>query len=432
MALQEATFNSALQNAPMNTYDMRSVGSTYATQFPNINTTLLLAPDIRPDIVPSFPKQFTDMAFFMSLKKRAVRSLEYNWFEMPWIHVPIGVRTNTTAVALSAGAVVQQTIPITNTAIRYIRPGDKVIYPDGTNGLVVSMVTTPGSGSITVGSWIGQGLPAVTTADTLRNVGPLKADGFSTIYSTTKPEVILYSNILENSGAYSTRWDFMQRKEWEMQGTTDYIKYDLEQCYLRAMTTWQARLMLSTYGKTTLPDGVSQATSTSGLLEQQANAGVIVQTVSAAQAADAIREIVFDTALASGGTKVLLGTRRVLNLIGQAQKADKVRYTPGDSTWDMDIYQYNYHGHTVIEVPMDQWEDVGLYGDQLRNDLLVLNKEDIIVNFFEGLPMMSRKHTLLNSNAEPGNLFNYDLVWYEGLFGLELNRAWATGRLRIQ
>lgn len=431
MALQESTFNAALQNSPFNTYNTRAVGSDYATQYANVNTTLLLAPDIKPELVPSFPKQFTDMSFLMSLKKRSVRSLEYFRFEVPWIHVPLGVRTGTAAVTASAGNVVTQTIPITNTAIRYVRPGDKVIYPDGTNGVVFSMVTTSGSGSITVNSLVGDGLPAVTTADTLRNVGPMRADGYSTINSTTKPEVIKYSNILENSGAYSTRWDLIQRREWELSGTTDYIKLDLEQTFLRAMTTWQARIMLSQYGRTTLPDGASIATSTSGILEQQANAGVTIQTVSAAQAADAIREIVFDTALVAGGTKVIMATRRILNLMGQAQKANKVRYTPGDTTWNMDIYEYEYHGHRVIEVPMDQWEDPGLYGDQLRNDVLILNKEDICLNFFEGMPMISRKHTLLNTQGEPGNLFNFELVWYEGLFGVELERAWATGRLRI-
>ena len=61
MALQESTYNAALQNTPMNTYDMRSVGSTYATVYAGVSTTLLLAPDIRPDIIPAFPKQFTDI-----------------------------------------------------------------------------------------------------------------------------------------------------------------------------------------------------------------------------------------------------------------------------------------------------------------------------------------------------------------------------------
>jgi hypothetical protein len=432
MALQEATFDPALQNSPVNLYNQRSVGSTYATTFPNVATTLLLAPDIRPDIVPSFPTQFTDMAFFMSLKKRPVKSLEYNWFEEPWIHVPLGIRAGVGATAPVANTVVTQVVPITDNAGRYVRPGDKVIYPDGTNGVVFSMVTTPGAMTITVNSLQGAGLPALTTADTLRNVGPMRADGYSTINSTTITEVIGYNNILENSGAYARRWDRLQKKEWQLSGTTDYIERDLKNTYLRAMTTWQARLMMSQYGRTTMPDGVSISTSTRGLLQQQADAGVTIQNVAPAQAADAVREIVFDTSLQAGGTKVLLGTRRNLQLIGQMQKADKVRYTPSDTTWNMDIYQYQYHGHTVIEVPMDQWEDPGLYGDQLRNDLLVLNKEDLFVNYFEGEPMISRKHTLLNVDGEPGNLFNFDLVWYEGLFGFEMDKAWATGRLRIQ
>jgi hypothetical protein len=108
-----------------------------------------------------------------------------------------------------------------------------------------------------------------------------------------------------------------------------------------------------------------------------------------------------------------------------------VRYTPDDTRWNMDIYEYDFFGHKTVLVPMDQWTDRSLYGDQLQNDLLVLNKEDIIINYLNGMPMMSRKHTLLNVDGDPGNLFNFDLVWYEGLFGLELRRAWATGRIRI-
>jgi hypothetical protein len=74
--------------------------------------------------------------------------------------------------------------------------------------------------------------------------------------------------------------------------------------------------------------------------------------------------------------------------------------------------------------------DPGLY-QGLKNDLLVMNKEDMVLNYMEGMPMISQKHTLLNQNVEPGNLFNFDLYWYETLFGIELNRPWATGRIHL-
>jgi primosomal protein N' (replication factor Y) len=72
-----------------------------------------------------------------------------------------------------------------------------------------------------------------------------------------------------------------------------------------------------------------------------------------------------------GEAKVVLGTRRNLQLIGQTQKADKVRYTPEDKRWNMDIYEYEWFGHRTILVPMDQWSDRGLYGTQLVGATLV-------------------------------------------------------------
>lgn len=434
MALQQAPFNAALQNAPINWYNFRAPGTPYADQYQNVFQTLLLAPDIDPNVVPSFPEMFTDMAFFMSLKKRAVQSLAYQRFEKPWINVPIQIRAGAGAVAAVANTVVSQVVPIEDNSYNYVSIGDKVLYPDGTNGIVTAK-TTPfnaGNNTITVGSLEGDGLPAVLSGQNMRDVGPWRADGFSTIYSTTMPEYILYDNVLENSGAYAVRWDRFQKKEMQLKGNVNMVADSIKDAYTRAMTTWQARLVMSQYGRTLMPDGTSTTTSTSGLLEQQADAGVTIQTVSANQAIAAAREIVFDTALRTGGTKVMLGTRRNLQFLGQTQKADKVRYTPEDKRWNMDIYEYEFFGHRVIAVPMDQWTDVSLYGDQLQNDLLILNKEDIVINYLEGEPMMSRKHTLLNVDGEPGNLFNFDLVWYEGLFGIELHRPWATGRLRIQ
>ena len=83
MALQQAPFNAALQNNPINWYNFRAPGTPYAQQYNGVYQTLLLAPDIDPSVVPTFPAMFTDMAFFMSCKKRAVQSLAYQRFEKP-------------------------------------------------------------------------------------------------------------------------------------------------------------------------------------------------------------------------------------------------------------------------------------------------------------------------------------------------------------
>lgn len=436
MALREALYNPALQNSPVNTYNQTSPYSPYQGRYNSsgtpVYTTPLLAPDIAPNIMPQWPAQFTDMAFFMSLPKRAVRSLEYNWAEQPWIVNPIAIRAGVGATALVANTVGTQVVPITDATIPFVNIGDKISYNGTAQGVVASKVSTLGAATITVNTMEGAGLPAVTTADVLQNHGPLTADGFSTIYTSTHTEVIMYNNILEQGGAWAQRWDPIQKQQYKLQGTTDYLEKDIASTYMRLMVNLQARLLMSTYGRTLLPDGVSYATTTSGLLEQQANAGVITQTVSTNQAVDALRQIVFDTSLTSGGTKVVLGTREQLNLIGQQQKADKVRYTPENTSWNMDIYQYDFYGHQCILVPMDQWKDVGTYGPNQQKELLVLNKEDLEINYMEGMPMISRQHTLLNeNNGDPTNPLNFDLVWYKALFGFTMHKAFATGRLRI-
>lgn len=431
MALQQAAFNTATQNSPINSYNFRAQGSPYAALYADAIESILLAPDLNPEVVPSFPKQFTDLAYFMSRKKRAVKGLEYQRIEKPWIHVPLVVRANVVATAASAGDVVTQTLPITDGSWSYVSIGDKIVYPDGTNAIVTAKGGSAGSYTLTVSSLESDGIPAATANQEIRNHGPMYADGYSTLNSTAMPEYITHSNILENSVSRVARFDRLQKQELKNLGRVDMVADTIKDIYTAMMTAWQARTIMSQYGRTFMPDGVSTTTFTSGLLEQQSQAGVAVQSVTTAQALDAAREIIFDTALNTGGKKVALGTRRNLQAIGATQKADKVRYTPEDKRWNMDIYEYDFFGHSLVAVPCDQWSDRGLYGSQLENDILILNEDDIEVNYMEGIPMISRKHVLQNVDDDPSNLLNFNAVWYEGVFGFTLKRAWATGRLRL-
>lgn len=436
MALREALFNPALQNAPVNLYNQTSPYSPYGTKYAGsanpVYSTPLLAPDIAPELTPNWPAQFTDMAFFMSLKKRAVKGLEYSWGETPWLVNPILIRAGVGATAIVANVVGTQVVPIADASIPFVNLGDKISYNGLAQGVVSAKVSTPGAATITVNTMEGAGLPALTTADQLQNHGPITADGFSTLYTSTHLETIMYNNVLEVGGAWGQRWDLMQLQQFKNLGTTDYLKRDMESTYMRLMVNLQARLLMSQYGRTLLPDGVSITTTTSGLLEQQANAGVAIQTVSTSQALDAIRQVVFDTSLTTGGTKVILGTREMLNLIGQSAKADKVRYTPDNTSWNMDIYQYEFYGHQLVLVPMDQWKDVGTYGPNMQKQLLILNKEDMEINYMEGIPMISREHELLNEfNGQPTNAWAFQMIWYKAQFGFTLHKAFATGRIQI-
>jgi hypothetical protein len=431
MAIRQSPYQPTQQNSPLNLYNTSAPGTPYAQEFTNTVEKLMIAPDIDPNAVPSFPEMFKDVAWLMSRKRREVTDLMYHRYERPWINVPIVVRAGAAGAAASAGAQVTATIQLADDSYNYVSIGDKLNYGGANMIVTAKSAFSAGASTLTVGSMTGAAIPASTTNQELRNLGPWGADGFSTVYSTGIPEYILYDNVLEYGRAFATRWDRLQKKSLMYNSRIDIVKQSIEDAYMRALTTMQARAFSSTYGQVILPDGTSTSTGTSGILEQQDDAGVTEQVVGTNQAIDAMREIVFDTALHSSSRKVLLGTRRSLQAIGWANKGDKVRYQVGNHEWDMNLYSYDFYGHECMGIPMDQWNDRSMYSEEMSNTVLVLNEDDVILNHFKGEPILSRKHTLLNQDDEPGSLNNFDLVWYEFLFGIEVRRAWATGRLRL-
>ena len=431
MAQFQSPFNPSLQNSPLNLYNTSAPGTPYAAEFANTVTKLMIAPDIAPNLVPSFPQMFKDVQWLTSRTRRPVNSLMYQRYEEPWINVPIVVRAGAAGAALSAGNQVTATVNIADGSYNYVSVGDKLNYGGANMIVTAKSAFSAGASTLTVGSMTGQAIPATTTGQDLMNHGPWGADGFSTVYSTGLAEFVMYDNVLEYGRAYAQRFDRLQKKSLQAQSVIPIVEKSIQNAYMRALTTMQARAFMGTYGQVILPDGQSVSTGTSGILEQQDDAGVTEQVVGANQAIDAMREIMFDTALQATGRKVLLGTSRSLQAIGWAQKGDKIRYSTGDKNWNMDMTSYEFMGQEAMAIPMDQWNDRGLYTRDMSQTVLVLNEDDVILNYFNGEPILSRKHTLLNQDDEPGSLNNFDLIWYEFLFGVEVRRAWATGRLRL-
>lgn len=431
MAFRQAPYNPLQQNNPLNWYNTSAPGTPYAAAFPNTITKLMIAPDIDPNALPSFPEMFKDVAWLMSRTRRGVDSLQYHRYEKPWVNVPIVVRLGAAGAAASPNAQVTATVNLADNSYNYVSIGDKLNY-GGFNVIVTAKSAfSTNASTLTVGSMTGQDIPATTTSQELMNHGPWGADGFSTIYAHGMSEFILYDNVLEYGRAYATRFDRYQQRTIQRMSKIDFVKSSMEDAYMKALTTMQARAFNSTYGQIILPDGTSVGTGTSGIFEQQDDAGVTEQVVGTNQAIDALREIVFDTALQSGGRKVLLGTRRSMQAIGWANKGDKVRYAAESHNWDGNLYSYDFAGHECVWVPMDQWNDRGLYDRDMSNTVLVLNENDVILNYFNGDPIMSRKHTLINQDDDPADINNFNFGWYEFMFGIELRRAWATGRLRL-
>lgn len=413
------------QNAPNNLYNTGAFGSP--DTIANSGTqTLLLAPEVDPRIIESFPSMFTDVAFLMSLPTTVATSLNPNWAEQPYLVAPLGVRANVGSPGLNT----VQVVPITDATRLLVGVNDKVLYPDGQNGLVVAVDTTLGAATATVRPIVGGTLPALTTDDILGNRGPATADGVSDVPTVFDPQIAGFNNVIEVVGPNAVRWDPMQLAEWEQTGTTDFVTVKMSSAYKRFLVGLHQTVWMSQRGTIALTGGQT-ARFTSGFLEQQANSGVPNQPCTPATFLDVIRNTIFDTALTGESERVVFATRRVLNIISTAVKADKIRYTPADKRWNLDIYEYEFTGHKLILVPMDQWEDTGSYGNIMRNQVVMCNKSDLSLKHMTGFPMISQKYELLDRSKNPGNLFNFKLVYWTGNVCPIMKRAWASGRFTV-
>ncbi len=420
MALQENTFNPVTQNPNTNIYVAGAPGSPYTVSTSGTQT-LLLANEIDKQIIESFPSMFTDVAFMMSQPSITTGALNFNWPEEPYLVAPLVGGTG------GAGGASPQVYNITSGTTGYVGLNDKVLFANGQSGVVTAI-----SGqNVTVTSYNGDALPAVAAGELIANRGPATADGVSDILTTFRPQIAGFNNILEDVGPVAVRFDPKEMRQWELTGTTDYIQKTMSSAYKRFLVGMHQTIWMSQYGTTTLTNG-QPATATSGILEQQANSGVPNQPCTPATFVDVMRNTIFDTALTGESTRVVFATRRVLNIIGTAQKAEKIRYRPEDKSWNLDIYEYEFYGHKLLLVPMDQWEDTGSYGTIMRNQVVMLNKSDIALRHMDGFPMIAQKYELMNRiNANPGNLYNFKLVYWEGNVAPQVKRAWATGRFTV-
>lgn len=420
MALQESAYNPALQNSPINLYNTSAPGSPYGVSV-SATQTLLLANEIDRTIIESFPAQFTDVAFMMSLPQLTTNSLNFNWPELPYLVAPLVANTG------GAGGASPQIYNITSGTANLVGQNDKVLFPNGQSGIV----TLVSGQNITVASYNGDTLPALAAGEILGNRGPATADGVSDVLTTFRPQIAGFNNILESVGPVAVRFDPMEMRQWELAGTTDYVAKTMQEAYKRFLVGMHQTIWMSQYGTGTLTNGQT-ATATSGILEQQANSGVPNQPCTPATFVDVMRNTIFDTALTGESERIVFAPRRILNIIGTAQKADKIRYTPENQAWNLDIYSYEFYGHKLTLVPMDQWEDTGSYGSIMRNQVVMLNKSDLALRHMDGFPLISQRYELLNrENGNPGNLFNFKLVYWTGNVAPQVKRAWATGRFTV-
>ena len=419
---------------PNNNYNLTFPGSPYAADTPGVTTTLLLGANVNPNIIDSYNKQFLSTMFMMSLPKVERPGKEDIWFEQPYLIAPVVVRAGAAAVPNVGTGVVTQTVPITDASFGTVQIDHKLLYPDGTtHGIVIAKGGTAGAYTLTVQSYEGDALPEIFTDDELGNSGPRNSDGQALPTSTFRDTVVRYNNLMEDMGYFACGWDPRDSVEWDNLGTTDYKAREIKNVTKRFFSSIMQTILVGSGGRTTTTAG-RFSLSTKGLLKQQADAGVSVTPVTTANCIDALREAIYDNQLDDSEEWVLAGPSRLLDKFSLGEKTERLRYQVGDKTYDTSLTRYNFFGgHSVTPLPINQMEDRGLYGQTLKDDLILFRKSDVKLTYMKNWPMFSNmiKYGNNQNTTNPSGYANIDLVAYYAFFGVRYERAWAGARFRM-
>ncbi len=424
------------QQGTNNVYNWSYPDSPYSQDTPGVNTTLLLGPSMDPRIVKSYNQSFSNTLFFLSLPKIEVNDMNIVWPESPNIESPVQVRANVGAVAAVPPGSVVQVIPITDASASTVGINHKLIYPDGiTEGIVTARVTTPGAQTVTVTSPEGGSFPALVTGDVLGNSGERHGDAQPIALGTYRSAILLYSNTVEELGPFAVRWDPKDSVRWNNAGTTlfktDEYKRQTERYFNAILKT----CLVSNGGRTAISNGQGGtrfSLSTKGLMNQMQDNGVGVSSVTAADMIDWMRNTVFDNQLADGTEDwLLIGPGRILDMIGNAEISQRLRYQVGDNLYDTTLTSYKYWGHNITPIRCNAMENTGLFGPGLSNRVILIRKSQLELFGMKGWPMfgMMTKRTLANNqNSEPVTGFgNVDYVEYRANFGIKVTSAWSGG-----
>lgn len=417
------------QQGENNLYNWTYPGSPYAAGTPGVSTTLLLGPSVDPRIVQSYNQSYQTQLFMMGLPKVIVPGYEDVWFEEPNLDAPVVTRDAAAAVPNVGTGTVEQTIPVTDSSWNTVAVDHKVFYPDNeTHAVVIAKAGGAGVRTITVRSYEGQALPALLDGDEMGNSGPRNGDGQPRPTSSYRSAIVQYSNTMEELGDFAVRWDPKDSIRWDNSGTTNYKANELMKLQRKYFNAIMQTILVGGGGRTTLQSG-RFSLSSKGIMKQMMDASVGVTTITAADAVDAIMTAVHDNQIEEGTNDwLLLGPGRILDKIGKTEKSERLRYQVGDRTYDTSITTYEYWGHKVTPLTCNVMENVGIYGRNLANRVILIRRNQLKLTGMRNWPMfsMGTKTIANNQNTSPVTGFaNLEAVWYTGMFGVRVEKAWS-------
>lgn len=439
MSVNVQTVSPVNQNAPRNFINTNPLGSDFAAAY-SLTTSYGINIALDPNIIQTIPESFGAFKWYLATSKKAVPSKEWNWLQASYPNRSLVASANVAAVVAVPGASVTQTISIADLSIPVLAIGIKVVYPNNQTGVTTAVVRTPGAGSVTVRSMIGEGLPAVTSGQQLANHGSVGGDdqyGFDNFYTS---DYVRYSNIMEMFYD-AERWGEAQLIQLQNTQQVNFIQQQKQDLNFRAMARNEATFWLGQYGMNVIPPNQFfagsgyQATYTRGVLQHLTADGVTTTTVTPGSAMDNIRQVIYDLSdMAKTKNWMLYGTSESLGKVGMAERSERIRYSPTDTVVNTEVTGYKlFNDVMVTPISNDAWKDTTYYGDILRDDLILApmtgdqNGAGISICHMENYPLL-RNRTFDRIND---GMAKFSINAIDGMWGTEVRKAYCFKRFRM-
>lgn len=426
--MSQITYAENVNNAPFGLANSNAPGSPYAAAYSRGVTSHLRLP-VSPKIFNAQPTQFLDLQYLMSFGSMENDNPgdEIIWHEQVWSRNPITVRTTFAGVA-AGPATVTGTIDVTDSALNHIFPRQKINYrgSDGvmTQAIVMSVVTTAGSGSITVRSMSGRPLAPIAAGSLITNGMTVGSDGGQAFSRPTRIQTVQRTNLMEKIGPEQKYWNTIERTKWKNSQVTSYMEADMLDNLTQLKTSLSQRIWFGEYGES-LNDQGEITKFTQGIVPaiEQNGGAVINSTMSTVW--DDLQDAIFATNfMSTTNHRVVYGPPEILFALNLKQKAEFVRYGSGDRIWDMDFEEWRFGGQRLTLVPCQIWNNAASFPEEYSRKLVVLQKENTKVVGMRGIPMMKQDLvTQSRTNITPIEIYDFERYLCEGFVGTKTQNA---------
>lgn len=429
--MSQITYTPNVNNAPFGLANTNAPGSPYAAAYSRGVTSHLRLP-VSPNIFNAQPQQFLDLQYLMSFgaMENDNPGDEIIWHEQVWSRNPITVRTNFAGVAAGA-ATVTGTINVTDASINHIFPRQKINYrgSDGVNtqAIVMSVVTTAGSGSITVRSMSGRPLAPIAAGSLITNGLTVGSDGGSEFSNPTRIQTVQRTNLMEKIGPEQKTWNTIERTKWKNSQVTSYMEADMLDNLTQLKTSLSQRIWFGEYGES-LNSAGEITKFTQGIVPaiEQNGGAVITSTLSTVW--DDLADAMFATNfMSTTNERVVFAPPELLFQLNIKQKAEFVRYSSGDKIWDMDFEEWRFGGQKLTLVPCQIWNNAASFPEEFSRKMVVLQKQNTKLVGMRGIPMMKQDLvTQSRTNITPIEIYDFERYLCEGFVGTKTQNAAAN------